>query len=179
MPSAVAQITELISRRATPQSRNWEAVENELGTPLPNDYKQLADIYGAGVFDETFWLLEPGCHHNRDLDLAFVIKECDEVLAYLWKLEPKPTELDDDGARVLPWAFCEGSGHFLYWLVRPGQAPDDWTVMLNEGRGPEWESHSLSCSQFLFAAMTGDIDSVYFTGPLATPHQFQPITDFI
>lgn len=93
--------------------------------------------------------------------------------------EVKPAELDEDGARVLPWAWCEGTGYFLYWLVRPGKAPDDWTVMLNEGRGPEWESHSLSCSRCLFSAMTGDLGSLYFTSPLATPHSFQPITDFV
>ncbi|MEV4167480.1 hypothetical protein [Nonomuraea dietziae] len=180
MPSALSWITELIPPRTTPRSRSWEPVENEVGTLLPTDYKQLADIYGAGLFDETIWLLEPGCHHKiYNLNLASVVKEREEVLANLWEFEDKPAELREDGVRVLPWAFCEGSGNFLYWLLQPGQAPDDWTVMLNEGRGPEWESHRLSCSQFLFAAMTGDIDSFYFDGPLATTHRFQPITEFV
>ncbi|MFG1959611.1 hypothetical protein [Nonomuraea sp. NPDC049028] len=183
MPSAVSRITKLIPPRTTPRSRNWESVENELGTPLPADYKQLADIYGAGVFDEEIWLLEPGCDHHEifkdDLNLVSAAKERDEVLADLWEFEDKPAELREDGARVLPWAFFEGSGHFLYWVLQPGQAPDDWTVIMNEGRGPEWESHPLSCSQYLFAAMTGNLDSVYFDGPLATTHQFQPITEFV
>ncbi|WP_433221377.1 hypothetical protein [Microtetraspora malaysiensis] len=181
MPSAVSWITELIPPRTTPRSRSWESVENELGTPLPADYKQLADIYGAGIFDEEIWLLEPGCdpHEIYDLNLVSVAKERDEVLAYFWKLEfeDKPAELREDRARVLPWAFFEGSGHFLYWVIQPGQAPDDWTVILNEGRGPYWESQPLSCSQYLFAAMTGNLDSVYFDSPLATTHQFLSITE--
>ncbi|MFF1272429.1 hypothetical protein ACFVZC_03245 [Streptomyces marokkonensis] len=59
-----------------------------------------------------------------------------EILADLWEFEAKPAGLQEAGARVLPWAFKEGTGAFLYWSVRPGQHPDDWTVLHNEGRGP-------------------------------------------
>ncbi|MFJ8748145.1 SMI1/KNR4 family protein [Streptomyces sp. NPDC102441] len=38
------------------RSRDWPAVERELGTTLPTDYRQLVETYGGGVFDETIWL---------------------------------------------------------------------------------------------------------------------------
>lgn len=57
----------------------------------------------------------------------------------------------------------EGGGHVLYWLVRPGVEPEEWTVVLNEGRGPLWEAHPASCSQFILEVVAGTTTSFYFT----------------
>lgn len=74
-------------------------------------------------------------------------------------------ELDESGVRLIPWAYVEGAGHFLYWLVREGVEPEEWTVILNEGRGPLWEAAPVSCSRYLLDVMTGTADSLYFSGP--------------
>jgi hypothetical protein len=28
----------------------------------------------------------------------------------------------------------------VYWLVKPEVSPEDWTVLVEEGRGPQWEA---------------------------------------
>ncbi|WP_405918125.1 hypothetical protein [Streptomyces sp. NBC_00728] len=48
----------------------------------------------------------------------------------------KPAELDAGDPRLVPWGYAEGGGHHLYWLVRPGVEPEEWTVVLNAGGGP-------------------------------------------
>lgn len=143
---------------------NWAAVEEELGTALPADYKRLVETYGRDLFAEVLWLLEPGCP-NEMYDLVAQTAEREEILTDLWEAgEPKPPELLDADVRLVPWAYAEGAGHFLYWLVRPGVEPEEWTVMLNEGRGPLWEAHPVSCSRFLLDVVAGTTTSSYF-GP--------------
>ncbi|WUC83531.1 SMI1/KNR4 family protein [Streptomyces sp. NBC_00536] len=141
---------------------DWARAERALGTALPADYKRLVETYGDGVFDETVWLLVPDSAHG-DCDLRARKAERDEDLDYLWEAgEAKPAALLEAGARVLPWASEEGTGAFLYWLARPGQHPDEWTVLYNEGRGPLWEHHPMGCVAFLLAVLTGTAETAYF-----------------
>lgn len=145
-----------------PPAVDWARAERDLGTALPADYKRLVETYGAGIFDDTVWLLVPGSPYG-DCDLHAQTTERDEILADLWEAgEEKPDGLREAGARVLPWAFEEGTGAFLYWLARPGQHPDEWTVLYNEGRGPLWEHHDMGCLPFLLAVLTGTAETEYF-----------------
>ncbi|MFE4328775.1 SMI1/KNR4 family protein [Streptomyces sp. NPDC056831] len=141
----------------------WSTAEEALGTALPADYKRLVEIYGGGLFAGILWLLEPGCP-DAMYDLVAQTAEREEILAELWEAgEDKPSELHEGNARLVPWGYAEGAGHFLYWLVRPDVEPEEWTVILNEGRGPLWEAHSVSCSQFLLDVVAGMTTSFYFT----------------
>ncbi|MFJ4326836.1 hypothetical protein ACIP3A_27415 [Streptomyces tricolor] len=97
------------------------------------------------------------------MDLHAQATERNEILADLWAGgETKPGCLRETRARVLPWAFEEGTGAFLYWLVRPGRQPDEWTVLYNEGRGLLWEHHDMGCLAFLLAVLTGTARTEYF-----------------
>lgn len=145
-----------------PPAVDWARAERALGAALPADYKRLVEAYGAGVFDDTVWLLVPDSAYD-DCDLHARAMEREEVLAGLWEAgEDKPAGLGEEGARVLPWAFEEGTGAFLYWLARPGRQPDQWTVLYNEGRGPLWEHHDTGCLAFLLAVLTGTAETEYF-----------------
>ncbi|MET9802199.1 SMI1/KNR4 family protein [Streptomyces sp. NPDC006368] len=170
-------LTRLCPPPLAPRPVTWSPVEHALGTRLPNDYKQLIETYGGGIFDETIWVLEPDCV-DEDYDLVAQTRECADVLAELWSTgEPKPAELHPAGARAIPWAYVEGSGHFLYWLALPGRSASEWTVLLNEGRGPEWEHHHVSCTEFLAGLMTGEVQSSYLPDFYAEDHVFEPYAD--
>ncbi|WP_202035841.1 SMI1/KNR4 family protein [Streptomyces mexicanus] len=144
-----------------PPPVDWPEAERTLGTAVPADYKQLVETYGDGLFDETIWLLVPDSAYD-DCDLHAQAAQREEILADLWESEDKPAALQEAGAKVLPWAFEEGTGAFLYWLARPGRHPDEWTVLYNEGRGPLWEHHDMGCLAFLLAVLTGTADTAYF-----------------
>lgn len=162
-----------------PAAVDWARAESDLGAALPADYKLLVETYGDGIFDDTLWLLVPDSAY-ADCDLHAQTLERDEDLAGLWEFEPKPAGLLEAGARVLPWAFEEGTGAFLYWLARPGQQPDEWSVLYNEGRGPRWERHDTGCMAFLLAVLTGTAETDYFghlqEAPKPTDHHFATAT---
>ncbi|MFE6133783.1 hypothetical protein ACFQ6Q_36825, partial [Streptomyces sp. NPDC056437] len=88
-----------------------------------------------------------------------------KTLKDLWEFEKKPTELEVEGSRVIAWATAD-NGEFLYWLVRPGLEPNQWTVMVNEARGDRWEHFSVSCTQFLAASLDGELQSSISLPPL-------------
>lgn len=178
MHPAVERLTALVPPAGPRRFRDWPSAEQALGTPLPDDYKELVETYGGGVFDETVWLLDPACP-DEDYELVAAAAERAEVLANLWQTEPIPAEIQDTGARVIPWAYIEDSGAYLYWLVRPEQKPDEWTVMFNEGRGPEWEHHTASAASFLLSALTGEADSEYFPDLPVEDHQFESNDDIL
>ncbi|MFF5426287.1 MULTISPECIES: hypothetical protein [unclassified Streptomyces] len=168
IPETLGALVRLCPPPADPPAVDWDGVERAVGTALPADYKQLVATYGAGVFDGTVWLLVPDSAHP-DCDLRTWWAERDETLAGLWALgEPKPTVLREPGAMVLPWGYEEGTGAFLFWLVRPGRHPDEWTVLYQEGRGPLWEHHATGCLAFLLAVLDGTAETEYF-GDLRDP----------
>ena len=161
------------------EPKDWAPVEEALGTALPEDYKQLVDTYGGGVFDETVWVLEPGCTVD-DYDLLSMAEERQEVLGSLWdRGEPKPSALATEGARLLPWAYAEEGGEFLYLLVTPGEQAETWPVMINEGRGPEWEKHDGPCARFLLSLLTGSASSELFPNLPTELHQFDPNAEIL
>ncbi|GGS74888.1 hypothetical protein GCM10010222_14940 [Streptomyces tanashiensis] len=155
-------LTRLCPPPAPGRTVEWAVVEEALGVALPADYKRLVEMYGGGVFAGALWLLEPDCP-DAMYDLVAQTAEREEILAELWAAgEDRPPQLRGD-VRLVPWGYVEGAGHVLYWLVRPGVEPEEWTVVLNEGRGPLWEAHAASCSRFLLDVVAGTTSSYYFT----------------
>ncbi|WP_369391118.1 SMI1/KNR4 family protein [Streptomyces sp. CG1] len=178
MHPAVERLAEMVPPGTPRRSRDWAAAERQLGTPLPDDYKELVETYGGGVFDETVWLLDPECP-DEDYNLLHQATERAEILVDLWETEAKPAELQDADAQVLPWAYVEESGMYLYWLRQPGQKPNEWTVMLNEGRGPEWEHHASQCVPFLLSLLTGEAETEYFAELPLDTHSFDSNDDIL
>ncbi|MER5631435.1 SMI1/KNR4 family protein [Streptomyces nitrosporeus] len=178
MHPAVERLVGLVPSPRPRHPRDWQAVERELGTPVPTDYQQLIEAYGGGLFDETVWILDPACP-DEDHNLLSATTERAEVLADLRETEPAPQQIRDTGARVAPWAYVEDSGAYLYWLAEPGQKPDEWTVMSNEGRGPLWEHHDTRCAPFLLAVLTGRAETEYFPELPAEVHTFEANDDIL
>ncbi|MGW6901106.1 SMI1/KNR4 family protein [Streptomyces sp. NPDC054919] len=144
-----------------PPAVDWAQAERALDAALPADYKRLVETYGDGLFDGTIWLLVPDSAYD-DCDLHAQVTARDEVLADLLGVRGQARRPAGGGGGVLPWVFEEGTGAFLYWLARPGQRPEEWTVLYNEGRGPLWEHHDMGCLAFLLAVLTGTAETERF-----------------
>ena len=176
----VEQLTRIVPPPAERGPRAWPEVEARLGTALPEDFKDLVDTYGGGVFDETIWVLEPDCA-DRDYDLLAMKEERAEVLARLWEIgpEPRPVQLEAAGAGLLPFAYIEGTGAYLYWLTSKDGRPEDWTVLANAGRGPEWEHHPVQSTQFILSVITGEIHSEILYNLPVEDHTFDSNDDIL
>lgn len=171
MTASMDQLRQIVPPPAPAPDTNWDNVERTLGFRLPTDYKEFIDTYGGSHWENYLRVMAPGCP-DESYDL-FEWKDWQtEELNDLWEFEPKPAELEEAGTRIIPWATTD-NGEMLYWLIRPGQQPDDWTVLINEGRGPLWEHVPHTCTQFLASALTGDLRSVLLSDdhfPLPVHH---------
>ncbi|MFD8796880.1 SMI1/KNR4 family protein [Streptomyces vinaceus] len=172
MTGALQRLLEITPAPHEPRRTDWGVTEESLGVGLPADYKQFIEIYGGSNWDDHLYVLEPGCP-NDNYDLIAWARNQAEDLEGLWEFEKKPTELQDEGTRVIPWATTD-NGECLYWLVRPGTEPDQWTVMLNEARGDRWEHFPLSCTQFLAGSLDGELRSGILSSLFPRPvHEFR------
>lgn len=158
-------------------SIDWTRVSAELSVELPADYVELIEVYGSGQFDEYLYLLEPFCF-NPYYDLVREYRDRRDALRMLFgEGGPRPAELTDPENQVIPWASTD-NGEYLYWLVRPGVDPNDWTVLVNEGRGWEWEHFDMGYAQFLRASLVGEVHSEILSPDFypADVHVFHPMT---
>ncbi|MFJ8646421.1 hypothetical protein ACIRNI_09880 [Streptomyces sp. NPDC093546] len=172
----VEHLARVIPPPDTPEPTNWPDVEAALGGTLPSDYKVLVDAFGGGVFDDAVWLLAP---HGVSPSYDLLKENAGSRRGALERSGSTPPELDEEGSDVIAWALTE-DGATLYWLLRPGQDPDDWTVMVHEGRGPDWERFPMSCTEFLERLLvTGDIESDILCDLPADSHGFRPSSGFL
>ncbi|WP_327137422.1 hypothetical protein OG585_27510 [Streptomyces sp. NBC_01340] len=87
---------------------DWPAIEADLGTRLPGDYKEIVDLFGAGSFDEYFHLAVPGGPGSGRNP---------------WK--PYVPDLASSG--LLPWGWSEYEVGLMWWTGPTD--PDEWTVV--------------------------------------------------
>lgn len=127
---------------------DWKAAEQAFGSAFPTDYKQLVEFYGAGSFDEFLSILVP-MHPNRHLDLLAQREVQLDALRTLRDGEEEvPFDIDRGEEEIVPWAITD-NGDVVYWIRRPPASPDDWPVVVNEARGPEWETFDGPATAFL------------------------------
>ncbi|MET3988049.1 SMI1/KNR4 family protein [Streptomyces sp. PvR034] len=179
MKPAITHLARAIPPPEAPRTHDWARVEDELGTVLPGDYKQLLGLYGGGLFDKAIWLLEPDCP-NTYYDLLTENRECRSSAR---AVEGRGAQARRTGRSGIPHHRVGryGERDCLYWLVRPGEEPEQWTVAIKEGHGREREFHAQSCSAFLRPILVaGDIESdLFYDLPTEEAHQFAPSAGFL
>lgn len=169
---SASDISKLITPPAdpndAPQPHEWSKIEALLGISLPEDYKEFTSLYGTGRIDNFLWVFNPSSQ-NENINLATQVRvqlgalsdlqTFGEVLPY--KLYPEP-----DG--IFPFGITE-NGDVLYWKTT-GQ-PEAWSVLVNEARSPEWETFSMTMTEFLLEVLNRRIRPSAFPNafPSSTP----------
>jgi hypothetical protein len=158
MNNTVTRIIELFNApESTTSEKIWTVTEDELSTELPSDYKELINRMGGGYIEKYMYILEPDCR-NEHYDLVDLTEQRTEANESLWAFEEKPPELKIQGSYAIPWATTD-NGEYLFWRCLPGQHPDEWTVLANQGRDFTWEHHEMNCTDFLYKTLTKEIES--------------------
>lgn len=127
---------------------DWKALSTAGLADLPSEYIDFVNLYGPGVFDEFLYVFVPGCE-NSNLDL---IRQLDRQLAALRELRTDgnlhlrlPIFPEEGG--IVPWGITD-NGDVCFWDTRP-QSPDDWGVVVVDGRASDWLEHRGGMSDFL------------------------------
>ncbi|GAA4552469.1 SMI1/KNR4 family protein [Amycolatopsis samaneae] len=118
---------------------DWAAVERELGTPLPADYKDLLTRFPSGGFRDSVEVENPA---QSAAELATVKRNNDQLLeifadpdtGYLtrvsYRLFPEPGGL-------YPWG-SDGAGGTFWWIT-DAAGPDTWRIAYNDR--DDWHEH--------------------------------------
>lgn len=153
---------------------DWERVEDELGVPLPDDYKWLSERYGPGGFDDFMTILHP---HSQFWPTRLV--DAAERAAEL--LEQMPESLQKKVPYRIDHLLAVGktdNGDTIYWVTEPEAASDEWTVTANGARNTKWPHFDGGVVEFLVAVLSGTTRMDVFPGdfPSARP-AFAPEPD--
>ncbi|MGA4544382.1 hypothetical protein ACPA54_30775 [Uniformispora flossi] len=152
-----------------PRSVDWAAVERRLGTALPGDYKQLAEIFGHGAFDGYLELSVPDASFAH----ADLVRQSESLAAFArthgngqWE----PHSLFPAPGGLLPWAASEQADRF-YWLT-DGPDPDKWPIVMSEDIPDSWEQYDGSTAEFVYRMLT-DRQHPFSTARHFDVHWFQ------
>ncbi|MBT2411749.1 Lsr2 family protein [Streptomyces sp. ISL-12] len=120
---------------------------------LPEDYKELASVYGPGRFAGYLQIFHP--HARSDyVDLTGPMPA--RIRAQLHKDYTQ-------GSHPVPYdpqrLFLMGNtdnGEYLFWITEPPEVPDSWRIAINEARGPRWFTFDGTLTAFLVSVLNGE-----------------------
>ncbi|MFH9179604.1 SMI1/KNR4 family protein [Streptomyces albogriseolus] len=130
-------------------SVDWATVEEELGVPLPADYKELAEAFGGGVFSESVSFMSCGASVSFDLPAqwrAALSAARDGTYGSVSAAGPYDA-YTPGGKGVVTWGSTEWADQYC-WLIdaeRPGHCP---VLARSHDPGP-WYRYDMSTAEFL------------------------------
>lgn len=128
----------------------WEPVETELGTVLPQDYKDFVRLYGNGYFMQFLGICVPRSR-NPNMRLESQVRViCDTFL----NDDEVPYPLWPNPGGLLPFGGTD-NGDYLFWL--PRGAPADWGVVVWDRGFWGFETFDCDLTDFLAGLATGEI----------------------
>jgi hypothetical protein len=149
----------------TGNSEDWDRVEMKLGLTLPEDYKEFINIYGTSYIEVLDLNILNPFSKNAYLNLW------DDIFkkGSLWALgiikkeggeEQCPYPIYPQPQGLVPFG-KDGNGATLYWFTKGNT--DQWKIVINEGRGPEFEEYNESMSSLLVKLLKQELVSNIIT----------------
>ena len=140
-------------------SGSWGAIEADLGTELPQDYKDFVRLYGHGNFMEFLAVHVPVSWSPYVTLQSEVRKICDTVRIVGSAYDNLPFPLWPEPGGLLPFGKTD-FGDFLFWS--PRGRPDDWGVVVWDRGMGHYEAFSCDLTDFLAGLATGEIEPKEF-----------------
>jgi hypothetical protein len=120
---------------------DWQAAEAALGTALPQEYKEIVDVFGPGSFDGYVNLLVP---NGTVLDLIDWSRTNPD------RFGPHPAYPAPHG--LLQWGSSEQELDFVWQTGAPD--PSDWPMLVREDHDGEWQRFDCGVGEFLARLLT-------------------------
>lgn len=153
----------------------WAQIETEIGSPLPQDYKDYARLYGSGYFLQFLHVDTPRTG-NPNIRLEKQVPSMCAMFAQ-FDGDDRPYPLWPEPGGLMPFGGTD-NGDTLFWLRRG--TPDEWPVVLADRGGWEFELHECCMTDFLAGLALGAIRPTIFPDlllPVDCP--FAPSTPWV
>ncbi len=142
----------------------WQEFETKIGTVVPEDYKQLIDVYGTGRFSELIDVFSPfykpwSWHELHDAVTG----------RYTFKQDVWPEDAPDlpvfpTPGGLLTWGQDEFNAPF-FWRTR-GE-PHEWSIVVFDSTyGPVYMEYEVTVTEFLLGFIVGEITVLKYVEPL-------------
>jgi hypothetical protein len=160
---SLARLTELVPPPAHPTEvgtrEEWEQKERELGTKLPEDYRQFVFTYGTGLFGNLYVVLNPfaASEHIALVPRSRAICEIYREIKEREGAEAVPYPIFPERGGLLPCA-VDQNGNFYFWLTKG--RPGAWRVVQDKSRGVGMTAHDCSLTGFLVGVLDGKIKAL-------------------
>jgi hypothetical protein len=146
---------------------SWLAIEENVATELPQDYKSFIETYGSGCVAAFLYIFNPVSSREP-------INLLKQIPRQLWALkvlaeefgERLPYPLFPALGGLLPFGITD-NGDVLHWLT--SGTPKDWQVVVNESRAPRYELYSLDMTTFLVRLLTRSVRCSIFPDDFPPP----------
>jgi hypothetical protein len=135
------------------RSVDWAALEADLGTALPSDFRALAEAYPVLVVDDFLMVSAP--LPGAEASWASGRRE-DEILQDLYEMGDTENYVPyPQPGGLIEWA-ASNSGDSFYWRTSPAE-PDAWPVVVRGANG-DWSEFPVGAVEFLAGVYGRTID---------------------
>lgn len=158
---AISQLIKVLQPPANPSENtgDWQAVEKQMGTELPAEYKTFIETYGTGIIGRFIYIWNPFAEEqfvnlisrsssDNNLFAEFILEWTDIERNRLFPFPVFPEKFG-----VLSFGSTR-NGDTLFW--RTHGKPDEWSVMVWKIRSSRFELHDISMSRFLYFMITDE-----------------------
>jgi hypothetical protein len=134
----------------------WKEIEKQLGTALPDEYRDFIFTYGTGQFAHFYGIFNPFAANEYAAFLPSVKRICDaerETKRNWPEVVPYPIYPEPGG--LLPWG-CDDNGNYYFWVTSADA--NTWQVVSDEVRGEGFREYGRNMTEFLTDVLLGKIE---------------------
>ncbi|MEU0003053.1 SMI1/KNR4 family protein [Streptomyces sp. NPDC006314] len=152
--SRVQQLLDTVGRQSEQVQVEWQAVEAELGTALPADFKEFCEAFGRGEFNGFLYVYtSKGGTHLEVLDNLRKLRRALESWPDAESVYEPYRIFEPGQGGLLRWGGAAAEGYAYYWLVTE-EAPENWPIVARTDDTEEWHQYEMSVSEFVYRMIT-------------------------
>jgi hypothetical protein len=150
--------------------KDWDQIQERLGTTLPTDYKKFIRCYGSGSFNNCLTVYNPFAK-NESINLLEVLDAHHKATQRVQRLGSvswsavRPFSLFPAENGLIPWGTTDSFGDTFFWHAS-GPA-DAWSTLIYNLRTGEYEVWKYALIPFLVGLFTQVFESVVLSSDLS------------
>lgn len=141
----------------TGDQKEWENVEEKMGTTLPDDYKEFIMRYGMGRIGNFLWVLNPFSKNGNLLnDMKFFHWAYDELKKDFPENYLRPPFPENHS--LIIWGATD-NGDYLFWIYEKNKNPNNWKVGIYDNDYNKEDVFEMNMSTFLEKLVKNEIQT--------------------